>query len=85
MDTRAELMSIIRDAWTIYDQTGYARDAELARIIEADARELLARLPVASRPKLKKLKKAKKRKAFKHCIRLDTNASRLPQGHGHVF
>ena len=71
-ETRTELESIIRDAWANYAESGSERDAEIARLIEADARERLDRLPALPiRPKLKTSKKAKKRKAFKRCIRLE--------------
>lgn len=75
---KAELESIILDAWAIHAQTGDACDAEMARAIEADARELLARLPVP-RPKLKKSNKTMKRKAFKRCVRLNPEAPILAQ------
>lgn len=75
---RAELESIIRDAWDIYEQTGDASDAATARQVEADARELLARLPTP-RAKAKKSNKAKKRKAFKRFLRLDAGAPIISQ------
>lgn len=78
--TRIVLESIIRDAWANHAESGCERDAEIARLIEADARELLARLPaIPLRPKLKTSKKAKKRKAFKRCVRLDASAPILAQ------
>ena len=78
MEPRAELESIIRDAWKIAKESGDQSDAETARAVEAKCRELLALLP-ASRPKRKKSNKAMKRKAFKHCVRLDANAPILSQ------
>lgn len=75
---KTELESIIRDSWAIADQSGDPRDAEKARAMEADARELLAGLP-ALRPKRKKSSKAKKRKAFKHGFRLNPDAPILTQ------
>ena len=78
--TRIELESIIRDAWANHAESGNERDAEIARLIEADARELLARLPaIPLRPKLKTSNKAKKRKAFKRCVRLDASSPILVQ------
>ena len=78
--TRIELESIIRDAWTEHEKSGSERDAEIARLIEGGARELLASLPAMPlRPKLKTSKKAKKRKAFKRCVRLDASAPILAQ------
>lgn len=78
MDPRAELESIIRDSWAIYESTGDPHDEDMARRMEAEARELLALLPPA-RPKLKKSNKAKKRKAFKRHTRLNANSPILPQ------
>ncbi len=79
-ETKIELESIIRDAWANHAESRSERDAEIARLIEADARELLDRLPALPlRPKLKASKKAKKRKAFKRCIRLDASAPILAQ------
>lgn len=78
MDVRAELESVIRDAWAIYEQTGDASDAVMAREMENNARELLACLP-APRRKPKQSNKAKKRKAFRHSVRLDANAPILAQ------
>lgn len=75
---RRELESIIRDARSNAQRSGDPEDAEIARKIEADAREILACLP-APRRKLKKSNKAKKRKAFKHCIRMNADAPILSQ------
>lgn len=72
MDPRAELESIIRDAWAIHKQSGDERDAALARAIEADARALMATLP-QKRDKRKKSNAALKRRALKHCVRLDAS------------
>ena len=78
VDERSELESIIRDGRALADETGNPRDAELARLVEAEARELLARLPAPS-TKRNKSNAANKRNAFKRCIRLDADAPILAQ------
>ena len=78
VSARTELESIIRDAWKIAKEGGDPSDAETARTVEAKCRELLSLLP-APRPKRKASHKAKKRNAFKRCVRLDADAPILAQ------
>lgn len=75
---RNELEAIIQDWRALAADTGNPRDAELARVVEADARELLARLPTPTRKRAKS-HAAMKRNAFKRGVRLDADSSILAQ------
>lgn len=75
---KAELESIVQEAWAIYRTTGLKADADIAREFEKMARELLADMP-APRKKNKKLRKEMKRRALKNAVRLDAEAPILQQ------
>lgn len=73
---------MIRDAWERYAATGCPRDAEMARSVEASARELLGVFQELKRPMWRPNQKALKRRATRNCVRLDPDALILRQVQG---
>lgn len=73
----AEADAIVREAWQAYADSGDPADAAIAReIAKVAAQEATC---AKKRPKLKMSHAARKRKAFKQCVRLNPDAPILAQ------
>lgn len=68
--------ALVAEAWAAYAETGDPRDEAIARMIAEVAAQPS---PAKPRPKQKPTHASRKRKAFKHCVRLDASAPILQQ------